>query len=255
MLFEFQKALGKGAGTVAFIARFILAFQPAEAAPPPAPIGFLWEERGITLNPDNGTYALPSIDLNYTDTSRSNGVPDLASVNLSRSFMTVPGATGTGTNVGDLYYEAADNSISFEFGVNGVYDGSARPRRRQFDVSGTVSAEVAGRVENISLYTTSFTNSFSAPVDDRAVLSTSGLTDGSDITLDLTGLVSIESVTGAGRGSAEGDVTVSGRYTLTQSYRTFELVLDNTAIPEPSSAMFLLVGAGLLGFRRGRRRS
>ncbi len=223
----------------------------AMAAPLPAPTGFLWELRDVTLNPDNGTFRFSDIDLSYSDSNRSVGNPEVASVDLSKSFMAVPGSTGTGKNVGDLYYESADNSISFEFAVSGSYSGAARPRSRQFDVTGSVGAGFAGQEQNISLYTTSFADTFSAPVDDRAVVTTTGLTDGSNITLDLTGLVSIESTTGVGRADVNGDVTVSGQYTLNQSYRTFQLVLDTTAIPEPSSAVLLLVGSvGLLTRRR-----
>ena len=78
----------------------------AMAAPLPAPTGFLWELRDVTLNPDNGTFRFSDIDLSYSDSNRSVGNPEVASVDLSKSFMAVPGSTGTGKNVGDLYYDS-----------------------------------------------------------------------------------------------------------------------------------------------------
>ena len=227
------------------------------AAPPPAPVGFLWVDQGLTQNADNGTFNLPELaGFALFDSTLTNGPGVNAdTIDSGRANIAVPGATGSGSAAGDRFYQIETNSISLDFAISGNTSafGFGIPTPT-FTVTGNLDGDFGAGQFSIGSFNQSFTGSFDSPLSAAPTASGVGLTDGSPISLDLAGDLEIVGTDGGGGlafGFANASLTFNGDVTLDQSYRTYELVASlGSPIPEPSTGLLVLLGMASLFKRR-----
>ncbi len=236
-------------------AAFACFLANAWGVPGPPPEGFLWQDRGLTFNPDNGSYAIPDLTgFVITDTAPAFGGPGAPTIGqttvpLNRSFLTLP-TSDAGTNAGDRFYEVATNVVGFNFAVGGTLsgdDGFVWVPLQDLQVDSSLSVDYGTGISLFTEPTVFFTGTFNQDIDHLTTVSTTGLLDGSAMSLDLEGTVHIRFDAGVSFvPNADASYDLGGTFSINQAYRTYELV----AIPEPSTTMLVLLGSLSCFFRR-----
>lgn len=216
------------------------------AAPPPAPVGFLWTYQGRTFNPFNSNaVAFSRTGIAVHDDLDNQWSPGAGTINLGVSSLNTP-SSGPGTAAGDLYHETVSNTMSLNFGVTGLLTADTSPNNRDMRVDWEFY--VAGNIVGSGSI-----RPFQDALNQSISLTSGPIALSSAESFDYLARVRVRP-DGGGSGGTSGWAElsdISGTATINQSYDTWVLTAA-TPIPEASTTFLSLCGAFWLLTRRRR---
>lgn len=228
----------------------------AGAAPPPAPVGFLWTYQGRTFNPFNSNL-IPFVRTGITVSDNLDNLwsPGAGTINLGTASLNKP-SNDPGTAAGQHYYETVSNTLTLNFGVVGTISADTSPNNRDMKVDWSLHVVDASGEQTVGSGSLPFRNQINQTITDlsNTVTLTGQPMNGSNLSFDAGGKLNLDVATppigGASGGPATMNLNYAGTAVVDQSYDTWVLTAA-VPIPEPTgSALFLVSGLCLLARRR-----